>query len=227
MINQNEEWPSEQDSTAELPSGKPYLNPRRVMILYSIGLLMLVAWWISIAWDHPQRRASLLLQALLFLLLVVLNRVSKTRRDSVAARFAKPGMRRTLAALLPLFVLAFFGLSQLMEARQREADKQLALKREAWNQAVERQRNIADLAGRRARDSMEKYTEAFMSLGKVWEELKTADGQPLVRPHRDSMKKLNEAHDDALRAIELRRVEDERLRHLQSQRPNRGGVMQE
>ncbi len=102
------------------------------------------------------------------LLVIVLSRVSKKKRDSLAAQFSEPGMRRTLAALLPLFVLAWFGLSQVMEARQREADKQLALKREAWQQAVERQRNIVEQAQKRINDSLEKGKEASKALGDPW-----------------------------------------------------------
>jgi hypothetical protein len=123
--------------------------------------------------------------------------------------------------LILLLVLALFGLSRVMEARHREAERQLALKREAWKQAVERQRSVAELAVKRSSDSMEKYTEAFKSLGKAWEQVKTADGQTFARPHRDAMQRLNQARDEARRALELRRAEEERLRQLESQRPVR------
>jgi hypothetical protein len=221
MNDQDSQRTCEDQATAELVSSEAFLNPRRVLILYSTGLLMLVAWMIFSAWEHPQSRTSGLLQALLILLVAVHARVSKERRGSLASRFSKPGTRRTLAALLPLLVLALFGWSQVMEARHREAERQLALKREAWKQAVERQRNVAELAVKRSSDSVEKYTEAFKSLGKAWEQVKTADGQTFSRPHRDAMQRLNQAHDEARRALELRRAEEERLRQLESQRPDR------
>jgi hypothetical protein len=220
MTDHNHQWPSQQDATAELVSSEAFLKPRRVVILYSTGLLMLVGWWISIAWNHPHKRTSILLQGLLFLLVVVLNRVSKKKRDSLAARFSKPGMRRTLAALLPLFVLALFGLSQLMEARQREADKQLALKRKAWQQAVERQRSIVEQAQKRINDSTEKGKEASKALGKAWEKVKTADGRIELRAPPAAMQKWKEAWDESLRALELHRVENDRLLHLELERPN-------
>jgi len=181
----------------------------------------MVAWMIFSAWQHPQSRTTHLLQALLFLLLVALTWVSKRRRDSLTARLSKPGIRRTLASLMPLLVLALFGLAQVMEARQREADRQLAQKRESWRQAVERQRNIVAQAQERINDSLEKGAEASKALGKAWEQVRTADGKLELRAPRAVYQKEKEAWEEILRAMDLKRLEEERLFQLESQRPNR------
>jgi Flp pilus assembly protein TadB len=221
MTDPNDQWPSVQDATADLPSSKDHLNPRGVRILYCTGLLMLVAWVIYIAWKQPQSRTSILLQGLLFLLLVVHNRNTKRKRDALAARFSKPGMRRTLAALLPVLVLALVGLSQLMEARQREAERQLAQKTEAWSQSVERQRSIVAQAQKRINESLEKGKEATKALNNAFVKVKTADGRTELRAPPAAMQKWQEAWDESLRALDLSRVENEHLLHLQSDRPKR------
>jgi hypothetical protein len=194
-------------------------HPWRVLIFNSAGFIMLVAWMIFSAWTHPQSRTTFVLQALLLVLLVAFNWVSKSRRDALVARLSKPRTRRTSAALPPLVVLTIIGVSLAMEADRRGAERKSAEKREAWKQAVERQRKIADLAANRSHEAFDKYTEAFRSLGKSWEQVQTADGQTVSRPHRDAFKKLNEAHDAARRAIDLRRAEDERLHTLERERP--------
>jgi hypothetical protein len=194
---------------------------RRIRFLYFTGLIMLAAWVASSFWKSPQSRSTILLQALLFLLIVIRSRVSRKRKESLDAIFSRPGPRRTIAAILPLLVLALFGLSQFLEGRQREAEKQASLRKDAWKQTVERQREKVKLAEKRSSDSLERYTDAFKSLGKTWENVTTPDGQTVARPHRDAMKKLSEAKDEVTRAMEFRRVESERLFQLQRERPNR------
>ena len=78
---------------------------------------------------------------------------------------------------MPLIVLALFGFSQLIEALQREAERQLTRKREPWRQAVVRQRNVVELAQKRFNDSLEKSKEASQALGKSWKDVKTAGGK--------------------------------------------------
>ena len=219
MMDRNDEWLSAQDDMVDLPPSKADMDPRRVLILYSSGLFMLAVWIIYTAWKHPESRTSILLQALLFLLLAVHSRVSRRRRESLASVFSKPGLRRTVAALFPLLVLALFGLSQVVDTRRRDAEKQLADKREAWKQPVERERTIAELAGKRSADALEKYGEVIKSAGKAWEEVKTADGKVVLRTSRDAMKRLKEAGVESQRALELRLAEEARLRDLERQRP--------
>ena len=91
---------------------------------------------------------------------------------------------------MPLIVLALFGFSQLIEALQREAERQLARKREPWRQAVVRQRNVVELAQKRINDSLEKSKEASQALGKSWKEVKTAGGKREFHADQAAMQKL-------------------------------------
>ncbi len=173
MTAQDDHWPGGLDDMADLPPNKEAVA-FRLLISYYAGLLMLVGWMIFSAWTHPQARTTSLLQALLLMLLVSLNWVSERKRHKLVARLSRPGLPRKVAALMPLIVLALFGFSQLIEARQRESERQLARKREPWRQAVVLQRNVVELAQKRINDSLEKSKEASQALGKSWKEVKTA-----------------------------------------------------
>ena len=188
MTAQDDHWPGGLDDMADLPPNKEASAFRRVLISYYAGLLMMVGWMIFSAWTHPQARTTYLLQALLLMLLVSLNWVSE-RASKVVVRLSRPGLPRKVAALMPLIVLALFGFSQLIEARQRESERQLARKREPWRQAVVRQRNVVELAQKRINDSLEKSKEASQALGKSWKEVKTAGGKREFHADQAAMQK--------------------------------------
>jgi len=221
MTAQDDHWPGGLDDMADLPPNKEAAALRRVLISYYAGLLMLVGWMIFSAWTHPQARTTYLLQALLLMLLVSLNRVSERKRHKMVVRLSRPGLPRKVAALMPLIVLALFGFSQLIEARQRESERQLARKREPWRQAVLRQRNVVELGQKRINDLLEKSKEASQALGKTWKEVKTADGKRSLYADQAAMQKFKDASDEVHRAMQLSIDEQKRLRQLEGQRPQR------
>ena len=83
-------------------------------------------------------------KAVLFLLLGALAWDRRLRREGLA--FKPRGGAHWTAALAPLVVLMAFGWAQIVEVRHQAAQKELALKMQAWQQAVERQREVSDLA---------------------------------------------------------------------------------
>jgi hypothetical protein len=221
MTVQYDRWPNEQDDAAGSPSAKASWDARRAIVLCTAAMLMLVAWQLSSAWTEPQSRRDHLLHALLLTLLAVLPVASRQKRDSLVASLSKSRIRRGAAAVLPLLVLFLFGWSQFMAARQRDAERQLALKREPWRQEVERQRNRVKLAEERVSKLLEKGKAASDAVKKASREVKTADGKHEFHADPSAMQKVKEALDEVYRAMNNRMEEEQRLFQLERERPAR------
>jgi hypothetical protein len=220
MTGQDDRWPNEQDAQAGSPSAKAAGDARRVLILYATGILMLVAWQLYRAWTEPLSTRDHLLHALLFSLVAVLPAVSRQGRDSVVAALSKSPIRRRLVALWRLVVLALFGWSQLMLAHQREAERQLALKREPWRQEVERQRDRVNLAEKRVSEFPEKGKAASEVVQKSWREVRTAGGKREFHADPAALQKLTEAVDESGRAMNISMEEQRRLFELERTKPD-------
>jgi hypothetical protein len=220
MIEDNRS-PSDPDDTAGPLSAKALRDAQRVLVLYAAGILLLVAWRVYLAWSQPLSRSDHLLRGLLLSLVAVLPVVSSQRRHSVVASLSKSPIRRRLATLLPLVVLTLFGWSHFMSARQREAERQLALKREPWKQEVERQRDRVKLAEKRVSELLEKGKAASDAVQKSWREVRTADGKREFHADPAAMQKLKEALDESGRAMNISMEEHQRLFELERGKPDR------
>ncbi len=214
MADRGHQQPKAEDTTADPPPDGASPGAMRNFILLTIGVLLLAAWQAYDGFRHPESRSSHLLKALLILLYGALAWARRLRRGALV--FDKPnrGVHWT-AAFAPLVVVAAFGLAQLAEARHQAAQNELALKKQAWLQAVVRQRKSSDLASEQFRAAIAKQGEAF----KVWietsQKLKLADGKPGFRPTPDATQKLEEAKEEFKRALERDKAERERLLQLQ------------
>jgi hypothetical protein len=221
MTGQDDRWPNDQEAKAGSPSAKAAGDARRALALYATGILMLVAWQLYGAWTEPLSRRDHLLRGLLLSLVAVLPAVSNQGRHTVVASLSKSRIRRRLAALLPLVVLALFAWSQLLSARQREAERQLTLKREHWKQEVERQRSRVELAEQRAREGAEKGKKASEALQKTWTEVRTADGKPHHHADSAAMQRWKEAFAEVTRTMNDSIEERQRLFELERGKPHR------
>jgi hypothetical protein len=220
MIEDNR-WPNDPDNSTGSSSTDASRGARHVLALYATAILMLVAWRLYRAWTEPLSRRDHLLHGLLLSLVAVLPLVSRRGRDSWVVTWSRSPIRRRLAALLPLVVLALFGWSQLISARQREAERQLALKSEYWRQEVERQRNRVELAEQRWREAAEKGKKASEALQKTWTEVKTADGQPHHHADSAAMQRWKEAFAEVTRTMNDSIEERQRLFELERRKPHR------
>jgi hypothetical protein len=207
---EDQQSPEEGDKT-EFPSPDDGRDSYWVPVVYAIGLLMTAACMFFLAWGRGPTLATYLILAFVLLVIVSLARVTKRRHRAHPEIRSTRVLSRVLSCSLALIVVALFGTSLILEARRRDAKRQLAGRREAWRQEVEEQRNSVEIANKRASEALENYTEAFSSLGKKWEQVKTPDGETVSRPHRDAMKKLNHALDETRQAQDSRRLEVERL----------------
>src|SRR5207253_335602 len=129
-----------------------------------------------------------LLQAVLFLLLGAAAWERRLRRGVLEFK-SRRGVHWT-AAFAPLVVVVAFGLTQLLEARQQAAQKELAFKKQAWQQAVQRQRESSHLASEQVTAAIGKQGEAMRVWFETSEKLKLADGKPGFRPTPDATRKL-------------------------------------
>jgi hypothetical protein len=123
--------------------------------------------------------------------------------------------------VLPLLVLVLIGWSQFMSARQREAERHLAVRREHWKWEVEGQRNRVELAVHRAREAAEKGKEASKALQKAWKEERTADGKLHFHADSSAMQRWKEAFEEVNRTTKESLEEQQRLFQLERQRPKR------
>ena len=182
----------------------------RDLIFWTIGMLLLVAWHVYDGFKRPNSswvhhyKASLLL--LLGALIWVLAWVRRPRR-----------VVRWVAVFLPLLVVVAFGWAQLEEARHQAAQKELAAKRQAWQQAVQRQRELSDQASAQLHAAIVKHGEAFKIGIETGQKLEQADGKPAWRFTADAHRKLEEAKDEFNRAIERDKTERARLLQLESE----------
>jgi hypothetical protein len=198
----------------------------RNFILSTIAILMLAAWQAYDGFRHPESRTAHLLQAVLFLLLAALAWERRLRREGLAFK-PRRGANWT-AALAPLVVLVAFGWAQIEEARHQAAQKELALKIEAWQQAVQRQREVSDLAAKQLHAVFEKQVEAFRVLVKTGPKLQPVEGKPGFRPLPDAAprveeakQEINRAFEEINRAIEREFAGREKLFGLERERPHR------
>jgi hypothetical protein len=132
MTIQHDRRPNDQNDAARSPSTKALADARRALVLCSAAMFMLVASELYDAWSQPLARRDHLLHSLLLSLVTVLPLVSRQGRASLVVSMANSRFRRRAAAVLPLLVLVLIGWSQFMLVRQREAERQLAVKREHW-----------------------------------------------------------------------------------------------
>jgi len=121
------------------------------------------------------------------------------------------------AAFAPLVVVVGFGLVQLIEARQQAAQKEVALKQQAWQQAVRRQRELSHLASEQLNAAIVNEGEAFRVGVETSQKLKLADGKPGWRFTPDATRKLEEAKEEYNRAFERDKAERDRLLQLESE----------
>jgi len=116
-----------------------------------------------------------------------------------------------------LVVVVCFGLVQLIEARQQAAQNELALRKQAWQQAVQRQRESSHLASAQLHAAIVKHGEAFRVGIEIGEKLVLADGKPGWRFTPDTTRKLEEPKDEFNRGIERDKAQRERLIQLESE----------
>jgi hypothetical protein len=191
----------------------------RNFILWTIAILMLAAWHGYDGFKHPESRTPHLLRAVLILLLGALAWVRRLtlRTLVIKPRWGRDTVNHWTAAFAPLIVVLAFGLSQLVEAHHQAARKELTLKKQAWQQAVQRQRESSDLASKQYLAAITKQGDAFKISLETSEPLKLPDGKPGFRLTPDAMRKLTEAKEEVSRAFERDKAERERLLQLQSE----------
>ncbi len=226
MGDRAHQQPKSEDTTADPAPGGASPGAIRNLILWTIAILLLTAWQAYDGFKHPESRTAHLLQAVLFLLLGALAWERRLRCEGLV--FKARGGAHWTAAFAPLVVVVAFGWAQLVEARHQAAQKELALKKEAWQQAVQRQRELSDLASEQFRAVVAKQGEVFRALVQTGEKPKLADGKPGFKPTPDATRKVEEAKDqlnrafeEINRAIERDRAEKERLLRLEHERPDR------
>jgi hypothetical protein len=116
----------------------------------------------------------------------------------------------------------------IVEGRHQAAQKELALRIEAWQQAVQRQREVSDLASERLRAVSVKQCEVLRVLVETSHKPELANGKPGFRPIPDAtpkpeeaMKEIDRAFKEINQAIEKDFAEREKLFRLQRERPYR------
>jgi hypothetical protein len=199
-------------------------SPRAVrsLFLWTAGVVLLAAWRAYDGFKHPEFRSNDLLHALLILLLgaeVWIRRLTR-RVLVIKPRWGWGGdmVNHPMSAYLPLLVIVGFVLAQFYDGRQQAAQSALALKKQARQQVVQKQRRASELASEQFRAAIAKQGEAF----KVWietsEKLTLADGKPGFRPTADATRKLEEAKDEYKKAFERDKAEREHLLQLEMER---------
>ncbi len=211
MGDRGHQQPKAEDTTADPPRDGVSPGAIRNLILLTIAILMLAAWQAYDGFKHPQSRTAHVLQAVLILLYGAYAWAHRLRRGVLVR-----GVHWT-AAFAPLVVVVAFGLAQLDEARQQAAQKKLACEKQAWQQAVQRQRKSSDLASEQFRAAIVKQSEALRVWIETSQKLKLADGKPGFRPTPDATRKLEEAKDEYNRAFERDKAERERLFGLEQE----------
>ena len=169
------------------------------------------AWLAYDGFKHPESRSKDLLHAVLILLFGALAWVRRLTRGAlvIKPRWSWGGdlVNHWTAALLPLLVVVAFGLVQLIEARQEAAQKDRASKKQEWQKAVQRQREVSHLASEQLTAASVKQGEAFRVSIETGEKLKLADGTPGFRMTPDATRKLEEAKEGFNRALEQDKAE--------------------
>jgi hypothetical protein len=211
MGDRGHQQPKAEHTTADPPPDGASPDAIRNLILLTIGILLLAAWQTYDGFKHPESRSTHLLKAVLFLLYGAYAWAHRLRRGVLVR-----GGHWT-AAFAPLLVVVCFGLAQLDEARQQAAQKKRAFEKQAWQQAVQRQRKLSDLASEQFRAAIVKQGEAFRVLIETSQKLKLPDGKPGFRPTPDATRKLEEAKDEVNRASERDKAERERLFGLEQE----------
>jgi len=215
MIDRGHQQPKAEDTTADPPPDGVSPGAIRNFILLNIAVLLLAAWHAYDGFKHPESRSTHLLKAVLILLYGAYAWAHRLRRGVLV--FDKRNRVHWAAAFAPLLVVAAFGLAQLDEARQQAAQKKRASEKQAWQQAVQRQRKLSDLASEQFRAAIAKQGEAFRVLIETSQKLKLADGKPGFRPTPDATRKLEEAKEEFDRAFERDKAERERLFGLEQE----------
>ena len=214
----DQSWRAEEDQEDVTDSGA---SPEtiRVMILVTAGLVLLAAMSVYDSFGRPAQRLSDLLKAVLFVLLTVKLWVTKPLGSSLP----RGGIRRRLAEFFPLMVLAAFGFGQVIEASNRAAQKQISLRKEAWRQSLERQREAVNLAATQAKDAMKTYNEALQAWSKTTGPAKLIDGKPGFQHDPEAYRKMEEAMKEMLRGTDRHLSELQRLDNLGLEEPDRYG----
>jgi len=223
MGDRARQQPEAEDTTADPPPDGASPGAIRNFILWTIAIILLAAWQAYDGSKHPESRTAHLLKAVLFLLLGALAWERRPRREGLV--FKPRGAAHWTAAFAPLLVVLAFGWAQLVEARHQ---KELALRMQAWQQAVERQRKVSDQASEQFRAVTVKQGEVLRVLVENSPKPKPADGKPGFSPTPDATRKLEEAKDEIKRAfeeikraMERDRAERERLLRHEQERPDR------
>ena len=187
---------------------------------------MLAAWQAYDGFKHPESRTAHLLQAVLFLLLGALAWERRLRREGLV--FKPRGAAHWTAAFAPLARGAGLRVGAARGGRHQAAQKELALRMQAWQQAVERQRKVSDLASEQLRAVSVKQGEVLRVLVETSHKPELADGKPGFRPTPDATRKpeeakdeINRAFEEIMRALERDRAEREKLLRLEQERPDR------
>jgi hypothetical protein len=223
MGDRGHQQPKAEDTTAVPPPDGASLGAVRNLILWTIGILLLAAWRAYDGFKHPESRTNDLLHAVLILLFGALAWVRRLTRGAlvIKPRWGRDTVNHWTAAFAPLVVVVAFVLVQLGEARHQAAQQELALKKQAWQQSVQRQRESSHRASEQLIAAIGKQGDAFRVLIETSQKLKLADGKPGFRPTPDATRKLEEAKDEYNRAFERDKAERERLFGLEQERPYR------
>ncbi len=223
MADRAHQQPKAEGTTEDPPPDGVSQVAIRNFILWTIAILLLAAWQAYDGFKHPVSRTAHLLQAVLFLLLGALVWERRLRREGLV--FKPRGAAHWTAAFAPLLVVLAFGWTQLVEARHQ---KELALRMQAWQKAVERQREVSDLASKQLGAVSVKQGEVLRVLVETSHKPELADGKPGFRPTPDAIRKpeeakdeINRAFEEVMQALERDRAEKERLLRLEEERPDR------
>jgi hypothetical protein len=219
MDSENEQSWRAEEPQVEAPDSKASPETIRVMLLATSALGLLAAMSVYHSFSRPGYGLTGLLKAVLFVLLAVKLWLTKPLGSS----FPEGGFRRKLVSCFPLIVLVAFGLDQVGEARQRTAEKQLALRKAAWKQSLERQREAVSVASSQASDATKTYNEAFQAWAKTHEPAKMANGEPGFRHDPEAYRKMEGAMKEMLRATDRHFSELQRLGSLGLEEPGRFG----
>jgi hypothetical protein len=209
--------PNEALADRQRPGAPPDLI--RDLILFTTALALLAAWSIYRSLKHWDQVQTDLLWAVLFVFIAVKTWVSRPIGGRLASE-PNGSIRRTLAALSPLFVLGFIAFGYVIESRQKAVEKALARRKEAWKQSVKLQREAVELASRQWSDALRKSTEA---LSKSWVQVKLPDGKLGIRHDPEAHQRLKDAEDEVDRARKRYSAESDRLLRLQLEEPGRYG----
>ena len=195
----------------------PDAGALRNLALWTIGILLLALWRAYDGFRHPESRTNDFLHALLVLLFGALAWGRRLTRGTLVIKpswgWGGDLVNHWTAGLAPLLVVLAFVWAQVEDSRHQAARNELTLKKQAWQQNVDRQRQLSQEASHRLQAASAKQADAFRSSIDTSQKLTMPDGRPGFRINPDAARKLKEAEDEYNQA--LARDRDERARLIQ------------